>query len=75
MYKLADALIAAKCRLNGMLQLDGIAVRKTQEGRFVLSFPARKDGAGNQHHYLRPIGDEVREEIEYQIFSALGLMT
>ena len=62
-----------RCRLNRSLLLDGIALRRTRDGRPSLSFPARRDGAGRQRFYLRPQDDEAREEIEYQIFVALGL--
>ena len=62
-----------RCRLNGRLQLAGIALRKTRDGRHTLSFPARTDGAGEQHFYLRPMDDQTRIEIERQVFEALGL--
>jgi len=59
--------------LNNSLQLDGLALRKTRDGRFVLSFPARTDGAGRQHHYLRPLNDDTRRIIERQVFAALAI--
>jgi DNA-binding cell septation regulator SpoVG len=61
------------CRLNHALQLDGLALRKTQDGRHVLSFPARRDHAGRQRFYVRPLDDETREAIESQVLSALGI--
>jgi hypothetical protein len=61
------------CRLNGRLQLDGLALRKTLDGRHTLSFPARRDGAGRQRFYLRPLDDATREAIEQQVFKALGI--
>jgi hypothetical protein len=56
----------------GKLRLDGITVRRTADGRHTLSFPARRDAAGRQHPYVRPLDDGVRREIEHQVFSALG---
>jgi len=59
--------------LNGALRLDGLAVRRTADGRFTLSFPARRDASGQQHYYLRPLDDAARRDIEFQVFRALGL--
>ena len=60
-------------RLNDRLQLDGIALRRTLDGRRVLSFPARRDSAGNQRFYVRPLDDAARRQIEDQVLAALGL--
>ena len=59
--------------VNGLLRLDGLALRRTTDGRLVLSFPARRDGAGRQHFYVRPLDDVARRDIERQVFQALGL--
>ena len=56
----------------GTLVLDGIALRRTTDGRLVLSFPARTDGAGRRHPYIRPIDDEARRVIEAAILGELG---
>ena len=55
------------------LLLDGITLRRTQAGRLTLSYPARRDGAGRQHHVIRPIDDKARRDIEEQVFRALGI--
>ena len=60
-------------RLDATLRLDGLALRRTADGRLSLSFPARRDTAGKQHPYLRPVDDAARRDIEHQIFTALGL--
>jgi DNA-binding cell septation regulator SpoVG len=60
------------CTVNGRLRLDGIALRQTADGRFVVSFPSRTDRLGRQHHYLRPLDDETREQIEQQILACLA---
>ena len=59
--------------LNGTLHLDGLALRRTADGRLTLSFPSRRDGTGRQHFFLRPLDDVARREIEHQVFAALGL--
>jgi len=57
----------------GGLRLDGIAVRRTADGRFALSFPARRDAAGRQHPYVLPLDDATRRDLEHQVFAAIGL--
>ena len=59
-------------KLNDHIRLDGVAVRRTADGRLALSFPARRDGAGRQHFYVRPLDDQARRDIERQVFAALG---
>jgi DNA-binding cell septation regulator SpoVG len=53
--------------VNGRLQLDSIAVRRTEEGRLALSFPTRPDRAGHPHFLYRPIDDRARREIEHAV--------
>lgn len=52
--------------------LDGITLRRTTDGRFALSFPARTDRDGRRHPYIRPINDSARKEIEAEILGQLG---
>ena len=60
-------------RIGVGLRVDGVTLRRSREGRLVLSFPARRDRRGAEHPYLRPINDSTREAIEGQVFAALGL--
>ena len=60
-------------RLGDSLQVDGVAVRRTQSGRLTLSFPARRDRQGHDHAYVRPLDDTARKAIETQVFDALDL--
>lgn len=59
--------------LNDGVRLDGIALRRAADGRLVLSFPERRDGAGRRHPYIRPVDDEARRTIEQEILTAIGL--
>ena len=59
--------------INGSLQLDAIAVRRTRAGELTLAFPQRRDSAGRRHPYIRPLSTEVRRGIERQVFKTLGL--
>ena len=56
----------------GAIVLDSIVLRRTAEGRFALSFPARTDRAGRRHAYVRPVDDDARREIERAILGQLG---
>lgn len=59
--------------LNGSLRLDGLALRRTADGRMTISYPSRKDGSGRKHPLIRPLDDASRKELETQILGALGL--
>ena len=56
----------------GDLLLDGLVLRRTADGRFAISFPARTDRAGRKHSYIRPANDEVRKAIEAELLWQLG---
>jgi hypothetical protein len=51
---------------------DGLVLRKTIDGRFAISFPARTDRSGRRHSYIRPANDEVRKVIEAELLWQLG---
>lgn len=57
----------------GDLHLDGVAVRRTRDGRLTLSFPERRDARGGRHPIVRPLDDAARRAIEEAVFRALGL--
>ena len=59
--------------VNDTIRLDGIALRRTRDGRQVLSFPARRDHRGRQHSLIAPIDDDSRLDIERQVFQSLGV--
>ena len=56
----------------GRIVLDGIAVRRTRDGRISLSYPERADRHGDRHPYIRPVDECARREIELQVLDALG---
>jgi len=58
------------CTINDRLQLGGIAVRRTLDGRVVLSFPER-GSHGFRLALVRPLDDDARLELEGQIFEEL----
>ena len=56
----------------GDLIVDGVTLRRTAEGRFALSWPARTDRRGRRHAYVRPVDDDVRRRVEREILGQLG---
>ena len=64
-----------ECSFGDWLRLDGIAVRKTADGRFTLAYPARKSGGGTKHHFFRPANDRARRELEVAILGQLRAST
>ncbi len=57
--------------LDDAIELDGLTLRRTRGGRPALSFPARRDREGREHHYIRPLNGRVRREIERQVLHEL----
>jgi len=58
------------CEVNSSLKLDGITLRRTQDGRHVLSFPAKTDHR-KKRFLITPLNNAARMDIEQQIISAL----
>ena len=58
--------------LNGTLVADGLTLRRTRDGREVLSYPRRQDGKGQDHFLLRPADERARQSIEDQVLGLLG---
>lgn len=58
--------------LNGHLQIDGIALRRTLDGRMTISWPDRRTASGRPGVSVRPLDRETQEDLERQVLSALG---
>ena len=57
--------------IDRTIRLDGVALRRTLQGRLALSFPARQSRGGRRHALVRPVDDEVRRDLEAQVLGAL----
>ena len=57
----------ASCTVADSLRLDGIAVRRAEDGRILISYPTRRDRAGRQHSYFLPLNERVRSAIESRL--------
>jgi hypothetical protein len=62
-----------RLKFAGLLRLDGVTLRVTEDGAHRLSFPCRTDGRGNRHPLFRPEDNRSREIIEQAVFAALGI--
>lgn len=60
--------------LNGDVRIDGVAVRRSRQGRLYLAFPARRDALGIDHPLVQPLGCQVRHQIERQVLEALPFL-
>lgn len=58
-------------RLAGAFHIDGVALRRTRDGRLALSWPVRRDSRGRHHPLVRPLSDAVRINVERQVFARL----
>ena len=67
-----DGLLGYLSVFYGDLVLDGITLRRTADGRFALSFPARTDRSGRRHPFVRPVDDAARRSIERALLAQLG---
>lgn len=76
-YVAADSALVATGLLGfvslryGELDLDGIALRRTRDGRHVLSFPEHRRGRRHVLQPVRPSGQDAREQIEAVVFAEL----
>ena len=59
--------------VDGLLVLDGVALRRTRTGRLTLSFPAPTDRRGRRRALVRPLDDRARRAIERAVLEALSL--
>jgi len=57
----------------GDLLVDGVTLRRTQDGRLTLSYPARRTRSGAEYSFIRPVDDRARRELDAVVFATLGL--
>jgi len=55
------------------LVVESVALRRTLDGRTVISFPTRRDRHGRQHAIVRPVDDAARCALEREVLAALGV--
>ena len=63
--------LLAYCALAvGPYRIDGLCVRRTTRGKYVVSYPTRVDRDGHEHPYFLPESQEVRDALEERILRA-----
>lgn len=67
-----DGLLGFISFLVGDLIVDNVTLRRTANGRYALSWPARTDRHGKKHSSVRPVDDDARRRIEAIVFADLG---
>lgn len=67
----SKGLLGWVCCSYGDLQLDGLRVRRGQDGRHSLGFPSHVDANGVTHAYYRPLDQDAREWIEAEVLGDL----
>ena len=63
-------LAFAAVTISGIV-IERITVRRTVDGRHVLSFPLHRDRAGVAHSIVRPLNNDVRRELTDRILAEL----
>ena len=59
--------------LADAIEIGGIALRRTLDGKQALSFPQRTDRHGQPHYVARPINERVHRDLERQVFDMLAI--
>ncbi len=59
-------------QVDEILVLHGVALRRSRDGRPILSFPTRRDSGGRRQPTVRPLDDKARRAIEDRVFAALA---
>ncbi len=55
----------------GEVRIDGVALRRTLEGKLTLSYPQRSRGRGRTFPIVRPLNENARVQLEGQILNSL----
>ncbi len=53
-------------------RVNAVVVKENREGHVSLSYPANKSPDGTLHHYVRPLNNETRLQVEDEILGVLG---
>lgn len=57
----------AQIVIEETLYVDGLAVRKTERGDYVVTWPERRDGLGRPHAVVRLLDPETRTNVEHAV--------
>lgn len=63
-------LAYARVTLDDVLELDGLAIRRTRDGALRVTLPQRTGRNGKRHHVVRVLDAGVRAQIERAVLDA-----
>ena len=70
-----DGLLAwASCVLNDAVHLNNIAIRRGHDGRLMLTYPAKRTGAGSRYYYFNPISSEAADAVRDAVLARLAVL-
>ena len=61
-----------RCRVNNMFEVDGMTLRRKEDGEYTLSFPRKSGYSSDPHFFFRPLNKDVEETFLRQVLVALG---
>ena len=68
----SDGLVGwASCVVNGALYLNNIAIRRSRDGGFVLTYPCKRSRSDQKYFYFNPITREAKRVIDEAILGKL----
>ncbi len=59
--------------INDTIALDGVTLRVDSDGRRYLGYPSRDTRGGSRFPYIRPLDENARQDVQRQVFAALGI--
>ncbi len=65
----------ASCVVNGSLFLNNIAIRRTNDGKVFITFPAEKSVESSKYFYFNPINQEAARILEEAVIDKVRLVT
>ena len=67
-----DGLVGwASCIVNGALYLNNIAIRRSRDGGFVLTYPCKRSRSDQKYFYFNPITREATRALDEAILGKL----
>jgi len=67
-----DGLVGwASCVVNGALYLNNIAIRRSRDGGFVLTYPCKRSRSDQKYFYFNPITRTAKQVLDEAILGKL----
>ena len=60
-----------QCVAFGWFRLDGLQLRRGEDGRSIIKFPGKRNENGWEHALVRPVDANARREIEAELLAQL----